>query len=113
MGTLYFIAKSSILTFVIVCLLQVEFQSKSLEDRLMGYIRQQLAPKVLGVDTTYINPKDYRITPEEISEIRQKIYESESLKGIQTKARELLLKEMAEIFKKPSDDSNKEEAKDK
>jgi|GEM_PF-3629198 len=44
MTSLYFILKNTVLTFVLVSLLQIQLGSKTLETYLMSFIRNSFAP---------------------------------------------------------------------
>jgi hypothetical protein len=106
MGTLYFILKSTITSIFIVCLLQIKLGSSTLEFKLMNLIRNKLAPQILNIDSDYDSVQKIKIGPSDFKKLRKKIYESEALKSVQKKTKELLLKEMAEIeFQKTTKDN--------
>lgn len=98
-GNLYFIAKSSIITFMIVCLLQIQFKNKTLEDRLMNFVRTSLAPTVLGLEKININHDDFTMSPEEIVMIRTKILNSDALKGVRKNVKKVFIREMENVLK--------------
>ncbi len=108
MGSLYFILKNSIITILIVCLLQIQFSNLSLEDRLMTFVRNNVAPNFLGAETTYINKKSIHMTPADLGEIRKKIYNSSIFSGLKKNAQDVLLKEMTEVIKSSNEKKMKE-----
>jgi len=74
----------------------------------MNSIRNNIAPQILNIKSEYKDSQKIRIGPSDFKKLRKKIYESEALKSMKKKTKELLLKEMAEIeFQK------KEESKEK
>jgi hypothetical protein len=114
MSSLYFVVKNSILTFVIVCLLQVKFGSKTIENRLMNWIRKDLAPTFLGTETVYESTPKIELSPETISKLRKKVYQSSVFKNIKNSAKEIFLNEITEVLKDSENDqikSKKEEKK--
>lgn len=106
MGTIYFILKSIITSISIVCLLQIKLGSSTLETKLMNAIRNNIAPQILDIKSEYSDSQKIKIGPSDFKKLRKKIYESEALKSMKKKTKELLLKEMAEIEFK--EDENKE-----
>lgn len=108
MGTIYFILKNSIITIVIVCLLQIQFGDKTLEDRLMTFVRTTVAPSFLGTETTYIKEKSLHVSPTDLGEIRKKIYDSPLFKGVKSGAKEVFLKEMTDVIKSSNEKKLKE-----
>lgn len=108
MGSLYFVLKNSIITIIIVCLLQIQISSKSLEERLMTFVRHTIAPKFLGTETTYITNESLQLSPKDLGNIRKKIYNSSAFKGLQKNAKDVFLKEMTEVIKQSQDKKLKE-----
>lgn len=99
MGTIYFILKNSIITIVIVCLLQLKFGDKTIEDRVMGFVRLTVAPKFLDTETTYITKKSMKLNASDLNGIRKKIYNNPVFKEVKNSAKELFLKEMTDVIK--------------
>lgn len=108
-GTVYFILKSSVLTFFIVCFLQIKIGSHTFEDRIMNSVRNTFAPQILNVQTDYIKSGRYKIGPKELKKVKERIYKSEMLKDVRKKTKDLFLKEMTEVFSKSeNNDKNKD-----
>lgn len=106
-GSLYFVVKSSVITFLIVCLLQIQFHNKTLEDRLMKFVRKTLAPQVLGKESVNLNHRKYRLEPKEMAELKKRIFESDALKGVKKSAKAIFFKEMTDVMEK-SKNTNEE-----
>lgn len=112
MGTLYFIIKNSIVTLALVSLMQIQFGGRSLESRLMNYIRHDLAPNFLGArEDTYIKSSELKLHPEDLVALRKKIYESPYLSGVKDSAKEIFMKEISDIMKKREEALFPEETK--
>ncbi len=104
MGSLYFIIKNTVLTVIIVCFMQIQFGGKSIEHRLMGFVRKTVAPKFLGTETTYIKEKSLAIDHKDLQKIRNnKVFD-----GVKTKAKDLFFKEMNEVIKESQKEKLKE-----
>ena len=108
MGTLYFIIKNSIVTVIIVCLLQIQIAGKTFEERLMGFVQKTVAPKFLGTETTYVHENKLKMSPKDLSGIREKIYNNKMFDGVKKGAKDLFLKEMAEVIKESQEKKLKE-----
>lgn len=105
MGSLYFIAKNTIFSLILVCLLQIKVFNKSLENYLMDFVRQSLATKFLNVDsTTYKKSNEIRITQKDLKEIRKKIFESPFLVEVKDQAKELFYDELKKNFESKDED---------
>lgn len=109
MGTLYFVLKSSVVSFFIVCLLQIKIGSSTFEDRLMSFARKTLAPQVLNVETDYIKPGKYKIDAKDLKKVKDRIYKSKVLKDVRKKTKDLFLKEMADVFSKSANEKKEED----
>ncbi len=108
MGSLYFIFKNTVITIVIVCFLQLKFKEKTLENRLMSFLRLTATPKFLGTKSPYTTSQYLKITPQDLKEIRKKIYDSSILKNIKNSVKELFLNEMTKVIKEPENKKIKE-----
>ncbi|MGH1468890.1 MAG: hypothetical protein ACRBBP_08445 [Bdellovibrionales bacterium] len=108
MGNIYFILKNSIITIIIVCLLQIKLGASTLEDKLMTFVRQTVAPKFLGKETAYITSESLQLTPQDLGKIRSKIYNNPMFDGVKKNAKELFLKEMTEVIKSSNEKKLKE-----
>ncbi len=108
MGNIYFILKNSIITIIVVCLLQIKIGANTLEDRLMSFVRLTVAPKFLGRETAYITNESLQLTPQDLGKLRQKIYSSPIFEGAKKNAKELFLKEMTEVIKSSNEKKIKE-----
>lgn len=111
-GTLYFVIKSTVVTFLIVCLLQIQFRDRTIEDRLMSFVRDSLAPQVLGDESIAIDHKKYRMSPKDIKSLRKKVFESNALKGVKKSAKSLFFEEMTEVMKTPDKKENENKSDD-
>jgi len=97
-GSLYFVVKSSVLTVVIVCLLQIQFRDQTLEDRLMDFVRTSLAPQMLGQEQARIDQSTYKMSPKDMAALKKKVFESEALKDVRSNVKSLFLKEMNTVM---------------
>jgi len=105
-GNLYFVVKSTVITFVIVCLLQIQFQNRSLETRLMSFVRTTLAPQVLGSNDKKINHSDFTINPKEMNALKKRIFESDAFKGVGKSAKAVFIKEMEKVMNSKDEKSD-------
>ncbi len=110
MGSLYFIFKNTLITIVIICLLQFEFKGKTLENRLTNFIHLTAVPKFLGTKTTNITAQSLQITSQDLKKIRAKIYNNPVFKDIKNNIKEVFLKEVTSVIKE-SENKKKEELK--
>jgi|GEM_PF-2735570 len=111
-GNLYFVVKSAVITFAIVCLLQIQFQNKTLETRLMGFVRTTLAPQVLGSGDKKINHSDFKMSSKEVSALKKRIFESEAFKGVGKSAKAVFVKEMEKVMNSNDKQKNEKEEKE-
>lgn len=112
MGTAYFVLKNTVLTFMIVSFLQIEVGSKTLETRLMGFVRKSLAPKFLGREPIEID-KSMDFTQNQVESIKGRIKNSEFYKDAKSGMREAIMEEIQSLFKEnaasqESEDNEKE-----
>ena len=108
-GNLYFVVKAAVITFVIVCLLQIQFRNRTLEDRLMALVRTSLAPQVLGRENSTVLESTYKLSPSELVELRQKVFNSEALKGVKKNVKSLFFQEMTDVMEKSKKEQKKEQ----
>jgi hypothetical protein len=112
MGTAYFILKNTVLTFVIVSLLQIEVGSKTLETYLMRFVRSSLAPKFLGQEPIEIDGS-MNFSKEQLNSIKDKIRQSEFYKEAKSSVRETMIEEIQSIYQeslqKPQEKTEEDE----
>lgn len=96
------------ITFLIVCLLQIQFRGKTIEKRLMTFVRSTLAPQILGRDDTLIDHSKYRLSPTEMANLKKKVFDSEALKGVRKSAKALFFKEMTNVMEESEEAKKKD-----
>lgn len=103
MGTLYFVLKNTVLTFVLVSFLQVKIGSKSLETYLMGFVRGTLAPQFLGQKPIEMNGS-LNFSKDQIESIKSKLKESDFYKDAKTSVKEAIIEEVQGLYSKQNKD---------
>lgn len=109
MGTFYFVLKSTVITFVLVSLLQIKLGSQTLEFRLMNLIRTDLAPMFLDKDKLQINRNSVEFSKEQLHSIKEKIKNSDALKNAKDGAKDMLLEEIQSLFQNEKNKDSQEE----
>ncbi len=102
MGTLYFVIKNSIVTLSIVTLMQISVLGKTIEDRIMNFVRGNFAVRFLGTEHMTLNEESLELSPEQIKEIRSRFGESAFMKMVKSQAKELLKEELKNMSSNPS-----------
>lgn len=102
MGTLYFVVKNTIVTIVVVTLMQVSLLGKTIEDRVMNFVRGNFAVKFLGTEHISLNENSLELSPKQITEIRKRFGESAFMKMIKTQATEMMKEELKSLKANPS-----------
>ena len=111
MGSLYFILKNTVITFMIVSFLQIKVGSKTLETRLMSLVRESLAPKFLGHEPFEMDGMQF--SKDQIKDIKSKVKESDFYKEATSGMREAIMEEMQTMFKEAAQNNNGNEEESK
>ena len=97
MTSLYFILKNTVLTFVLVSLLQIQLGSKTLETYLMSFIRNSFAPTFLGQTKNPQSEKEV-LSPKQLKDLKSKIKESSFYKDAKSSVKKTIMKEVQSLY---------------
>ena len=103
MSSLYFILKNTVLTFVLVSLLQIQLGSKTLETYLMSFIRNNFAPTFLGQSKNPESQKEV-LSPKQIKDLKAKIKKSDFYKDAKSSVKKTIMKEVQSLYLEESSD---------
>jgi len=97
MGTLYFVLKNTVLTFVIVSFMQINIGSKTVETYIMNFVRSTLAPQFLGREPIEIDGR-LQFSKDQIESIKSKLKKSDFYKDAKSSAKKAILEEVQGLY---------------